>query len=77
MLIIKTSDYEYVGFNNKLHTFRSLWRKEVISVANAKIVDTASDVVLFCKPDGTVEPSYATLKKVSPNIVKNVLAKVL
>lgn len=69
MIIIKRSEYRYVGYDpaDSLYEFKSTRADQtvILKVDKAKVVDKSSNVVIFLKQGGLVEPSHASRSKVS------------
>lgn len=68
MIIIKSSDYNYIGFDeqNSLYEFKSTRTGQtvILKVDEAKFVDKSNNVVIFLKQGGLIETSYSSKDRV-------------
>lgn len=69
MIIIKSNQYEFVGFDksSSLYEFKSTRSGQtvILRVDQAKVVDKSNNVVIFLKQGGLIEPSFSSQKKLS------------
>lgn len=74
MKIVNTEDYRYAGYNPPYHVLERKDKSEILCIREAKIVDKSTGVVIICRADGKVEPTYSTVNKVKKNVIEQVLS---
>lgn len=62
MRIVRLGQDSFEGFNGDYYVVRRP-DGNVDLVRECKVLSPDGNKVAFCKPDGTIEPSYATVRK--------------
>lgn len=72
MKVIKLSENQYMGFNSEFnkHMIKSN-EDEIIMLNNCKLISPDGKIVVFCKENGSVEYSYATMRNVNSDLLNN------
>lgn len=66
MKIINSEEYRYDKFHNGYHVFVRRDLSGYEAYKEAKIIIRPANVVILAKPDGDIVPTYATVKRYSP-----------
>lgn len=73
MKIAKSERTKYLGFADGFHVLLDTKYDSKEYVREAKIVDVSTDAVFILKDDGNIEPTYATKRKLSNDIIMRAL----
>lgn len=65
MMTVHSNKFRVIGFKDGRWTLNRIGTADEVSISSLKYV--SGDVVIFMKADGSVEPSYASLKKSKEN----------
>lgn len=62
MFIARTDKFNYLGHKDNYYQFKDKKNDSLTLVSKAKIIDINADVVFILKEDGSIEPSYASMR---------------
>lgn len=62
MFIARTDKFKYLGYKDNYYQFKDEKNNSLTLVPQAKLIDVENDIVFVLKENGTIEPSYASIR---------------